>query len=176
MKKKEIIKEQKKLKEQKKEVDPLFKSDKDVYNVFKIALGVILFIGLVFVGMNIVNGNWNLFNKDNKKTTEIDYRMVIAGTMFNKEENEYLVLAYNMQDKKDAIYYAAASNYQGDKKLYYLDLSSGFNTNFIGDKTVISSDLNKLKFSGATLLVIKGDKITKSYTKEAEIIKFFSQK
>ena len=176
MKKKEIIKEQKKLKEQKKEVETLFKSDKDVYNVFKIALGVILFIGLVFVGMNIVNGNWNLFNKDNKKTTEIDYRMVIAGTMFNKEENEYLVLAYNMQDKKDAIYYAAASNYQGDKKLYYLDLSSGFNESFIGDKPVMSSDLNKLKFSGATLLVIKGDKITKSYTKEAEIIKFFSQK
>lgn len=176
MKKKEIIKEQKKLKEQKKEVETLFKSDKDVYNVFKIALGVILFIGLVFVGMNIVNGNWNLFNKDNKKTTEIDYRMVIAGTMFNKEDKEYLVLAYNMQDKKDAIYYAAASNYQGDKKLYYLDLSSGFNESFIGDKPVMSSDLNKLKFSGATLLVIKGDKITKSYTKEAEIIKFFSQK
>ena len=176
MKKKEIIKEQKKLKAQKKEVETLFKSDKDVYNVFKIALGVILFIGLVFVGMNIINGNWNLFNKDNKKTTEIDSRMVIAGTMFNKEEKEYLVLAYDMKDEKDAIYYAAASNYQGDKKLYYLDLSSGFNENFIGDKPVMSSDLNKLKFSGATLLVIKGDKITKSYTKEAEIIKFFSQK
>lgn len=176
MKKKEIIKEQKKLKEQKKEVETLFKSDKDVYNVFKIALGVILFIGLVFVGMNIINGNWNLFNKDNKKTTEIDSKMVIAGTMFNKEDKEYLVLAYNMKDEKDTIYYAAASNYQGDKKLYYLDLSSGFNEKFIGDKAVISNDLNKLKFSGATLLVIKGDKITKSYTKEADIIKFFSQK
>lgn len=176
MKKKEIIKEQKKLKEQKKEVETLFKSDKDVYNVFKIALGVILFIGLVFVGMNIVNGNWNLFNKDNKKTTEIDSKMVIAGTMFNKEDKEYLVLAYNMKDEKDTIYYAASSNYQGDKKLYYLDLSSGFNEKFIGDKVVISNDLNKLKFSGATLLVIKGDKIVKSYTKEADIIKFFSQK
>lgn len=176
MKKKEILKEQKKLKEQKREVETLFKSDKDVYNVFKIALGVILFIGLVFVGMNVINGNWNLFNKDNKKATEIDSRMVIAGTMFNKEDKEYLVLAYNMKDEKDTIYYAASSNYQGDKKLYYLDLSSGFNEKFIGDKAVISNDLNKLKFSGATLLVIKGDKITKSYTKEADIIKFFSQK
>ena len=40
----------------------------------------------------------------------------------------------------------------------------------------MSNDLSKLKFGGATLLVIKGDKITKSYTKEAEIVKFFSQK
>ena len=176
MKKKEILKEQKKLKEQRKEVASLFNDDKEVYNVFKIALGVILFIGLVFVGMNVINGNWNLFTKDNKKVTEIDSKMVIAGTMFNKEDKEYLVLAYNMKDEKDTIYYAASSSYQGDKKLYYLDLSSGFNEKFIGDKPVISNDLNKLKFSGATLLVIKSDKITKSYTKEADIIKFFSKK
>ncbi len=175
MNKKQMIKEQKKLKEQKKEVEKLFKDDKDVYVVFKIALGVILFIGLAYVVINFANGTWKL-TKGGKPTTEIDPRMLIAGTMFEKEEDEYLVLAYNMKEEKDAIYEVMAGNYTGEKTLYFLDLSSGFNDSFIGEKTVISNDLTKLKFSGPTLLVIKGTKITKSYTTEKDITKFFSQK
>ena len=88
MNKKQMIKEQKRLKQQQKEVETLFKDDKEVFNVFKIALGVLLFIGIVYVGINVLNGNWNLFTKDNKKTTEIDSRMLMVGNMFNKEENE----------------------------------------------------------------------------------------
>lgn len=176
MKKKQIIKEQKKLKQQQKEVAVLFKDDKEVYGVFKIALGVILFIALAYVGINILNGNWNVLTKDNRKATEINSNMLIAGTMFNKEEDEYLVLAYNLNDKQEALYGALASNYSGTAHLYYLDLSSGFNDSFIGDKTVVSNDLTKLKFSGPTLLVIKGNNITKSYTTEEEIVKYFSQK
>jgi len=176
MNKKQMIKEQKKLKQQQKEVAVLFKDDKEVFNVFKIALGVLLFIGIAYVGINILNGNWNILTKNNKKATEIDSQMVIAGTMFNKEESEYLVLAYDMQNENQAFLAALINNYNDAKKLYLLDLSSGFNTNFIGDKTVVSNDLSKLKFSGPTLLTIQADKITKSYTTEDEIIKFFSQK
>ena len=175
MNKKQMIKEQKRLKAERKEVEKLFKDDKEILNVFKIALGVILFIGLIYVGINIFNGTWKL-TKGSKPATEIDQSMLIAGTMFDKEETEYLVLAYDMKSEKDAFYGALASNYSGEKHLYYLDLSSGFNTIFIGKKTVISNDLSKLKFSGATLLQIKGNKITKSYVSEKEIIKFFSQK
>ena len=174
--KKQMIKEQKRLKEQRKEVETLFKDDKEVFKVFKIAGGVLLFIGLAFVLINILNGNWNILTKTNKKTTEIDQAMLIAGTMFNREENEYMVLVYDMKDEKYGFYSALASNYSGEKHLYYVDLSSGFNQNFIGSKTVISNDLNKLKFSGPTLLVIKKDKITKSYDKENDIVKLLSQK
>ena len=176
MNKKQMLKEQKKLKQQRKEVETLFKDDKEVFKVFKIALGVLLFIGIVYVGINIFNGNWNILTKSNKKATEIDSRMVIAGTMFNKEEEEYLVLVYDMKDDNQNFYSALASNYSGERTLFYLDLSSGFNTNFISDKTVISIDLTKLKFSKPVLLVIKGEKITKSYTEEEKIIDFFSQK
>ena len=176
MNKKQMIKEQKRLKQQQKEAAILFKDDKEVFNVFKIALGVLLFIGIAYVGINILNGNWNILTKSNKKATEIDSQMVIAGTMFNKEDDEYLVLAYDMQDEEQTFYAALASNYSATKNLYLLDLLSGFNTNFIGDKTVVSNDLDKLKFSGLTLLVIKADKITKSYTTEDEIVKYFSQK
>ena len=176
MNKKQMLKEQKRLKQERKEVENLFKDDKEVYKVFKIAGGVILFIGLAFVVINIFNGNWNIFTSKNTAKTERQTNMVIAGTLFNQEEDDYLVLAYDMKEDKEMFYGALTSSYTGTPKLYYLDLSSGFNTKFIGDKTVISNDLNKLKFSGATLLLIKGDKITKSYTTEKDIVNYFVQK
>lgn len=176
MNKKQMIKEQKKLKQQQKEVSTLFQDDKEVYNVFKIAIGVLLFIGLIYVGINIFNGNWKLFTKENIPTEAIDEKMLLVGTMFNKEDSEYLVLAYNMKNEKEAFYAALVNNYQKEPKLYLVDLGSGFNDKFIGEKTVISNDLNKLKFSGPTLMVIKKDRIVKSYTKESEIIKYFNGK
>ena len=177
MKKKQILKEQKKLKEERKQVENLFQNDKEVYKVFKIGLGVILFIGVAFAVINIFNGNWNIFTNKNTKETEIDSKMLIAGTLFNKEEDNYLVLAYDMNDEKYNFYSALASSYNNTSpKLYYLDLSSGFNSKFISNKTVISNNLNELKFGGATLLLIKGDKIIKSYTTENDIVNFFVQK
>ena len=176
MNKKQMIKEQKRLKQERKEVATLFKDDKEVYNVFKIALGVILFIGIIYAGINILNGNWNLFTKKNVPVTEIDSKMVMVGTMFNKEENEYLVLAYDINDKAQGFYAPLIDSYSGTFKLYILDLGSGFNKDFIGDKSNISTDLTKLKFSGPTLLVINKDKITKSYTSEKEIIDYLSKK
>ena len=176
MNKKQMIKEQKRLKQERKEVANLFQDDKEVYNVFKIALGVFLFIGLVYVGLNIINGNWKLFTKDNIATEAIDEQMLLVGTMFNKEDGKYLVLAYDMKDEKQAFYAALANNYGKTPNLYLVDLGSGFNDKFIGNKTVISNDLNKIKFSGPTLLLINKDKIIKSYTSEKDIVNYFNKK
>ena len=176
MNKKQMIKEQKRIKEEQKQVANLFQDDKEIYNVFKIALGVILFIGLAYVCLNIFNGNWKLFTKANIPTEEIDENMLMVGTMFNKMDDEYLVLVYDMKDEKQAFYGALAQNYSGSTKLYYVDLSSGFNDKFIGEKTIISNDLEKLKFGGTTLLQIKKDKIVKSYTTEKDIVNYFNKK
>ena len=175
MNKKQILKEQKKLKQERKDAEKLFNDGNGVNNVIKITIGVVGFILVACTLINIFNGNWNIFNKSNTKATEIDPKMVMVGTMFNKEDAEYLVLAYDMQDN-NSVYAYLASNYYSSPNLYYLDLSSGFNSNFIGDKTVISEDLSKLKFSSATLMLINKDKITKSYTTEDEIVNYFNNK
>ena len=176
MNKKQMIKEQKRIKQEQKEVANLFQDDKEVYNVFKIAFGVILFIGLAYVCLNIFNGNWKIFTKTNIPTEEIDEKMLIVGTMFNKEDGEYLVLVYDMKDESQKFYGALTQNYYSAPNLYYIDLSSGFNEKFISDKTVVSNDLNKIKFNGAVLLLINKDKITKSYTTEIDIVNYFNTK
>ncbi len=173
MNKKQMLKEQKRLKQERRDVENLFNDDKEIYNVFKIGIGVILFIGIAFVLINIFNGNWDIFTKKNKAVTEIDNKMLISGTLFNKEDGEYLVLAYDMKDEKSNFYGSLTSNYNNSPNLYFLDLSSGFNEKNLGDKTVISNDLSKLKFANATLLLIKGNQITKSYTNESDIINYF---
>ena len=176
MNKKAILKEQKRLKAERRQTERLFNDEKEVYNVFKIGLGVIAFIILVFVFVNIANGNLNIFNKKNDIREEVDNKMLMAGTMFSKEENEYLVLAYDMNGNDKDFYALLSDGYSDTINLYYLDLSSGFNRDFIGDKTIISNDLSKLKFKGATLLLINKDKIVKSYTSEKDIVNYFNSK
>ncbi len=174
MNKKQMLKEQKRLKQERKEVSQLFKDDREVFNVFKIALGVLLFLGLSYVIVNVMRGNFNLFDKKNIATESIDSSMVMVGTMFNKSDEEYYVMAYDLNDEINPYYSVLLEQYSGDKKIYKLDLSSGFNANYVDKEAVISSDLSKLKFSGPTLLVIKGDKIVSSYTKEADITKYLN--
>lgn len=177
MNKKQMIKEQKRIKKEQKETQYLFNNESDVYkNLIRITIGVIVFIGLVFCFTNIAKGNWNLFNKENIAKESIDEKMVMVGTMFNKSEEEYLVLAYDMDDINENDYYSfLTDNYNDTKKLYYLDLSSGFNQKFIGDKNIMSSDLTKFKISGPTLMVVKGDKIVKSYDDEKSITEYFQK-
>ena len=175
MNKKQMLKEQKRIKEERKAAARLFNDDKEVYNVFKIGAGVILFLALAFVFVNIFNGNWNLFNKKNIETESLDLKKVMVGTMFNKSNDEYLVLAYDMNDDNQTVYTYLVDNYSSSN-LYTLDLSSGFNSAFIGDTTVISNDLSQFKLSGPTLLVIKGNNIINSYTNQEDIIKYFETK
>ena len=175
MNRKQMIKEQKRIKKERRETQYLFNNESDIYkNLIRITLGVILFVLFVFCLINITKGNWNLFNKKNIETEQIDNRMVMVGTMFNKSDEEYLVLAYDMSNINDHNYYGyVSSNYYGSKVLYYLDLSSGFNSKFVGNNENITSDLNKLQFKGPTLLLIKGNQILKSYTNEDAITNYF---
>ncbi len=178
MNKKQMLKEQKRLKKEQRESTYLFNNEGDISkNIIITTVSVIAFVLVVFCFVNIAKGNWNIFNKSNIEVEAIDNKMVMVGTMFNKSDEEYLVLAYDMNDRNENDYYGALTeNYYDSKTLYRLDLSSGFNSKFIGDKEVISSDLTKLKIVGPTLFVIKGNSIVKTYNTEDSITEYFNKK
>ena len=169
MNKKQMRKEQERLKKERNQIYMDFNNKDDVKKVVFIALGVVLFIGLVFVLINIFNGTWKVFTRENEPVSDQGENRVICGTMFGKSDDEYLVLAYDFNDESQVIYESLKESYSGNKPFYILDLHSAFNNACVGDKTNISSDLSKLKLSVPTLLRIKGNEIVGSYTTKDSI-------
>lgn len=168
MKKKEMLKEQKRLKEARNEKFLDFNDKNDIKNVLYISIGVILFIGVVFLIINIANGTWTSYNRKNP-IPSIDNKLLMCGTLFNRSDKEYLVLAYNIKNENDVVYNALVESYKGDLPLYYLDLESGFNKHCVGDKSSLVSDSTKIMFNTQTLLHIKDGKIVKTYTTKEQI-------
>lgn len=174
MKKKEMLKQQKKIKEEnnRKYLDFSDKSTK--LGALWITLGVIAFIALTYFIINLFNGNISLFSRKNTIVPEIDNSKVVCGTMFNRTEEEYYVLAYYPEDKNNPIYDVLVENYSGTTKLYTLNLNSGFNKTCIGETTNITNDLNNLKISNITLIHIKNGNVSESFqdtNKIKEILK-----
>ena len=168
MKKKEMLKEQKRLREERNQKAFDFNDKDDAKKVIYIALGVVVFIGLVFVIINLFNGTWVSYKRQNEEVA-IDTNLLMCGTLFDKSEKEYLVLAYNINNEEDVVYNALFESYTKDLPLYYLDLESGFIKNCIGDKNNFVNDSTKIKFASQTLLHIKDGKIVKSYTTKEQI-------
>ena len=175
MKKKEILKEQKKFKNQNKDTLIDFSDKDDVKKTVFIALGVILFIAIVFVAINILNGTWNFWKRTNDETATIDNKLLMCGTLFQPTDKEYLVLAYKINNDEDEVYKAMIDKYDGKVGLYYLDLESGFNKACISEKSNLVSDSEKIKFNGETLLQIKNGKITKSWTTKDKIEEYLNK-
>lgn len=175
MKKKDILKEQKRMKAARNEKAFDFSESSDIKKTLYIAGGVVLFIGIVFILINIFNGTWNLFSRENDDPVGIDSALVMCGTMFNRADEEYLVLAYNIRNEDDGIYNTLFGTYKGDLPLYYLDLETGFNKGCVGEKNNLVSDSTKIKFASQTLLHIKNGKIVKSYTTREQIKNYLTK-
>ena len=173
MKKKEMLKEQKRLKAAKNEKFIDLSEKSDLLKLVYITIGVLLFIGLVFVAINIFNGTWNIFSRENEEVVEFDESLVMCGTMFSRDDEEYLVLAYNINNEDDGLYAMFVEEYNERLPLYYLDLESGFNKTCLGEKNNLVNDSTKIKFASQTLLHIKDGKISKSYTTKEKIKEYF---
>lgn len=168
MKKKEMLKEQKKLKAFRNEKFIDLNDKSDLKKIAFITIGVLLFIAVVFVLINFFKGTWNLFSRENEDIS-FNPNLVICGTLFNRDIDEYLVLAYNVNEKEDTVYSAMFDGYKGSLPFYYLDLKSGFNKSCVSEISNLVSDSTKIKFSTQTLLHIKDGKIIKSYTSKEQI-------
>lgn len=169
-----MMKEQKRLKEARNEKILDFSDTDDVKKIIYIALGVVLFIGLVYLIINIVNGTWTSYKRENE-TPSIDNSLLMCGTLFNKKDTEYLVLAFNIKNEDDNIYGSMYESYKGSLPLYYLDLESGFNKSCVSEKANLVSDSTKIKFASQTLLHIKNGKIVKTYTTKEQIKNYLTK-
>lgn len=172
MSKKEMLKEQERLKKEKKMLQEDIKKEDLVKSLLVITLGVIAFLGIAYFGMNVIKGNIK-FGKEETRIDDTIEKAVICGTLLNQEETEYYVLAYSFNDNDtQKIYSGVMSMYSGT--IYQLNTDSGLNKSCVGEKLVVNNDISKLQLTSPTLLQIKDKKIIKSYSSYDEIVKALS--
>ena len=167
-----MLKEQDRLKKEKKMLQEDIKKEDLIKSLVVITLGVIAFLGIAYFGMNVIKGNIK-FGKEETKIDDTVEKAVICGTLFNQDESEYYVLAYSFSDDDTKkIYSGVMSMYSGT--IYQLNTDSGLNKSCVGEKLVVNNDISKLQLTSPTLLQIKDKKIIKSYTTYEDILKVLS--
>ena len=107
---------------------------KEIRNLIIIAVILIaLAVGLYFLTDTILSKK----NKDTS-TVEFDYTECTVGTMFNRPYDEYYVFLYDSTSSSASQYQSLISNYEkkdNAKKIYFVDLSTKFNSPYVSDKS-----------------------------------------
>ena len=170
MSKKEMLKEQARIKIEKKLIAEDYKKEDIVKNFILINLGVCLFLAVCYFGLNLIKGKISL-KKDDVVIDDTIENAVMCGTLFTQSDVEYYVLAYDYSSTDKDTYDMLVKNYQGSEKIYNMDLESGFNKSCVGEKLVIDNDISKLKLTSPVLLKVVNKKIEKSYTTKDDIMK-----
>ena len=168
MSKKEMLKEQERLKKEKRMLQEDIKKEDLIKSLVVITIGVLVFLGIAYLGMNIIKGNIK-FGKEDIQIDDTVENGVICGTLLTQEASEYYVLAYSFNDADTKkLYSAVLSMYQGT--IYQLNTDSGLNKTCVGEKLVINNDITKLQLTSPTLLHVKAGKIDKSYNTQQDIM------
>lgn len=136
---------------------------------------VLVIFGLMYLITLLIlkNASTDYIVKENEKTT-IQHSEILAGTSFDKKDDEYLVLFYDMNEDEDKYTYAnMISEYKAKEEhlpFYYVDLSNKMN------KSIISEEVNKnaksaeeLKVNGETLIKFNKDGIVEYIEGEESI-------
>lgn len=140
---------------------------------YKKLITLILIIVAVFA---LVYGATVLFtskkNKDNifkndLNPSEIQYKEIIIGNMFDKD-GEYYVLLLEKDEPYKESFDSYINSVKQDNKVYTVDLSSAFNKEYISDEN--SYDEEDFKVKGTVLVKIDDHKIVDHYEDKSEIL------
>ncbi len=150
---------------------------KEIIRFIKILSILVVIIALFYVGTRAFVTK-DLFGKNYVRTEPIgslDYDTVIAGTMLTRPEEEYYVLAYSKDNEFESFYSTLKGVYEGEEnslEVYYLDIDSYLNKEYISDETSNSSPtgLNDLKIKDVALIKVNKGKIVK-YLETRDAIK-----
>ncbi len=139
-------------------------SDEDqMQRMIKILLIVVLFIGVVWFVFAIINGE--VFGKKKeaeKEEIEIQNDIILAGSTFNRNEEEYYVLLYDFDGSNSGTCSAIFTVYNNKDsiKMFKVDLGDKMNSSVLvtnaGD--VNYSNSAALKVLDATLIKVKNGK------------------
>lgn len=137
--------------------------------VVKIAVIVVIVLVLVYLATALATGEIKLNNNSKTETEEatIQYEEIIAGTILNRQEDEYYVLLFNFTDNNASYYLSLRNSYlENDDALpmYMVDLDKGFNNAINANEEETYKEkptkISDLKVKGPTILKVKKGKVT----------------
>ena len=159
-------------------------TDVEYMKVVKIALGVLLILGIVYFVTAMSMGEIKLKKNEKVKTeTSIQYEEIIAGSIFNRNADNYYVLLFNFTDQYASYYLSLIDSYKGkDGSLpfYIVDLEKKVNSNYAikedDDNTYPTpKDISNLKVSNPTILKIQKTKVVDVIAGQDKVLEFFEK-
>lgn len=127
---------------------------------------VLLFIGLVYLGilgLTALGAFQAGYTKPTKEATSISYEYILIGTVFDRAEDEYFVLFDDFEKNLNS----NLSELVANKKIpvYKVDMSKGENASYLSEKSNPNAkSVGDLKINDVTLIRIKKGKIIKYIT------------
>lgn len=165
------------MKKKEKIIDRQFKgsSNPEISTAIKITIGVIIFLGLVYLIGSIATGKIKL-KKEKDPEVKIQYSEILAEQTFKQSNSEYYVLFYDYEDNGAS--YINAITEGLSETVYKVDLNKKFNSTYTTKEVTNRSPKNasELKVSNPTLIKIKNGKVIKFALGKDEIKKLVSQK
>lgn len=151
-------------------------SYKDEIKKLGIIVGVIvLIIVIVYLIVGIfITKDIKLFNDNKDNITEtIQYKKILAGETFKKNEDEYYVIFADSIGNHYTLYETIIDN-NSDKKIYIVDTSNPLNTSYISEETNKDvQQIKDLKVKSDTLIKIQNQKNVLYVEGKTEIINQF---
>lgn len=187
---KEIKKEMKKDKKYK--VDSFYEQNEDLFSLIKIIIAVVLLVGVVYLIVAFVNGDFKKEEKEKEETpvVEIQNEKILGSSIFTKKDKEYYVLVYDGSSVWADYYVMMYDNYKSVENkeklpMYWVDLSDTLNTDIVAKADEQSNPqatkYSELRIKDTTLIRVKEGKIRRYYegdrveTKIAELIEEYSK-
>lgn len=159
-------------------------SDMEYSKVIKIALGVLLVLGLTYFVTAIATGEIKFGNKDQEEKAEtvIQYDEILAGEIFNRSQEEYYVLLFNFTDTFASYYLSLKDTYTEQENalpIYIVDLEKHPNKEYAVEEGETYAEypdtIDDLKASNPTLIKIRNHKVTERISGRDRILEFFHQ-
>lgn len=139
------------------------------WKVIKTLVIVLIFLGCFYLFTTyIVNKNSNSSTNDTNKSSSdavIQYQEIIAGTSFDIDKDEYLVLYYDKSiDNLKSDITSLISDYEAidsNVSIYTVDMSSAFNKKFAADEDSNKNPngVDDLRIVGPTLIKFSNGKV-----------------
>lgn len=106
----------------------------------------------------------------------IGYEKILAGSIFDREEEEYIVVLYDREEETDITSAVSSYNTKHDVDCYYVDLADGLNKSVISDRMNTDvKDASDLEVKNPSLLKVRKGKIIESVDGKSDIIDYLGK-